>query len=78
MQTAISLPDTLFQKAEQLAKHLSLNRSQLYARALEAFITRYDTRAITAVLDEIYAKERSSVDQDLIEMQIQTLGDERW
>jgi metal-responsive CopG/Arc/MetJ family transcriptional regulator len=78
MKTAISLPDTLFQKAEKLASRLGLNRSQLYARALESFIARYDTKAIAAILDEIYAEEESNIDERLMEMQIYSIGDESW
>jgi predicted transcriptional regulator len=78
MKTAISLPDPLFQKAEKLARRLGLNRSQLYVRALESFIARYDTKAIAAKLDEIYTEEGSSIDGQLMEMQIYSIRDESW
>lgn len=78
MKTAISLPDALFEKAERLAANLGLNRSQLFARALEAFIERYDNEAITDRLDQVYSIEKASVDEAIREMQIQSLGDEGW
>ena len=78
MKTAISLPDSLFEKAERLAANLGLNRSQLFARALEAFIERHDNEAVTDRLNQVYAVEQASVDEVIMEMQTQTLGDEGW
>jgi predicted transcriptional regulator len=34
MTTAISIPDDLFEKAEEVAERLKVSRSQLYARAI--------------------------------------------
>ncbi|MBL7161413.1 MAG: hypothetical protein ISS57_02325 [Anaerolineales bacterium] len=76
MKTAISLPDTLFEKAERLAANLGISRSQLYARAVESFIERHDVEAITTRLNEIYANEQSGVNPVLLSMQTDTLGDE--
>ena len=78
MKTAISLPDALFEKAERLAANLGLNRSQLFARALEAYIERHDNEAVTDRLNQIYAVEQASIDEVMLEMQIQTFGDEGW
>jgi metal-responsive CopG/Arc/MetJ family transcriptional regulator len=78
MKTAISLPDALFYEAERLAATLGLNRSQLFARALKAYIERYDYKAISNRLNQVYADEPASVDKVILEMQIQTLGDEDW
>ena len=78
MKTAISLPDALFKKAEQLAANLGLNRSQLFARAIEAYIDRHDDSAITDRLNQVYADEGAYIDNVLLNMQTQTLGDEGW
>jgi metal-responsive CopG/Arc/MetJ family transcriptional regulator len=37
MKTAISLPDTLYEKAEQTASYMGIPRSQLFAMALKRF-----------------------------------------
>ena len=78
MKTAISLPDALFEKAERLAANLGLNRSQLFARALEAYIERHNDEAITDRLNQVFADGHSSINEILLNMQIQTLGDEDW
>ena len=41
MKTAISLPDSLFRQADQMAAELSISRSRLVAMALEEFIRRH-------------------------------------
>jgi len=38
MKTAISLPDPVFNQAEALAQQLGLSRSELYTRALQAYL----------------------------------------
>lgn len=78
MKTAISLPDALFEKAENLAANLGISRSQLYARALQIFVERHDADAITNRLNDIYSNQKSEVDPVLLSMQSKTLGDENW
>ena len=73
MKTAISLPDALFEQAEQMAQRLKLNRSQLYARALQAYLDRYDPDSITAAFNAVYSAESSELDPVLWEMQYLTL-----
>ena len=54
MKTAISIPDEVFNRAEEAAEHLGWSRSQLYTRAMNEFLERHDTAdPVTAVLNEI-------------------------
>jgi metal-responsive CopG/Arc/MetJ family transcriptional regulator len=54
MKTAISLPDRLYKDAEETAKSLGIPRSQLYAKAIEEFISTHKTDRITEKLNEVY------------------------
>ena len=54
MKTAISLPDSLFRSAEQLAARLGISRSELYCRAIRDLLARHDDAAITHQLDAVY------------------------
>jgi metal-responsive CopG/Arc/MetJ family transcriptional regulator len=65
MKTAISLPDQLFQRAEEYAASQSLNRSELYAHALEEFLERHAHNSITAQLNALYSDEDSSLAPEL-------------
>lgn len=53
MKVAVSLPDDLFARADALAEQLALNRSQLYARALQDYLDGHDADPVTAVLDRL-------------------------
>jgi len=57
MKTAISLPDALFEAAEALARRLDISRSELYRRAVEAYLRRASRRAVTEALDAVYGVE---------------------
>jgi metal-responsive CopG/Arc/MetJ family transcriptional regulator len=56
MKTAISLPDSLYEDAEETAKSLGIPRSQLYAKAIEEFINSHKKEKITEQLNEIYSE----------------------
>ncbi len=53
MKVAVSLPEELFARADEIASRLGLNRSQLYARALEEFLRAQSGDPVTAKLDEL-------------------------
>ncbi len=61
MKTAISIPDPLFVKAEELAHRLRVSRSELYANAIRAFVEEHDEATKRRVLDELYAQESSTL-----------------
>jgi metal-responsive CopG/Arc/MetJ family transcriptional regulator len=56
MKTAISLSNTLYEKAEETAVYMGVKRSQLYAMALEEFISKYNGKMITEKINEVYEK----------------------
>ncbi len=80
MKTAISIPDTIFESAEKLAKRLGVSRSQLYADAVDALVEKYRYSGVTEQLDAVYKTnpEFSRLDQDIEELQSQSLVEEEW
>lgn len=52
MKTAISIPDDLFNRADELARQSGKSRSQLYRDALSEYLHRHDPAAVTLALDE--------------------------
>jgi metal-responsive CopG/Arc/MetJ family transcriptional regulator len=78
MKVAISLPDPVFDAAELLAQELSLSRSQLYAQALAEFLEARSASTVTSKLNEIYGKEASILEPDLMAAQLQGLSHETW
>ena len=80
MKIAVSIPDDLFLNAEQVTKHLGLSRSELYRRALAAFLRQHDEQAVTEALNEVYGPDPDAgrLDPVLERMQIANVSHERW
>jgi predicted transcriptional regulator len=53
MKVAVSVPEALFERADESASRLGINRSQFYARAIEAFLLSQGDDPVTARLDEL-------------------------
>ena len=56
MKTAISIPNPLFEVAEQTAQYMGIPRSRLYAAALEEYLAQHNGEMITQKLNEVYGK----------------------
>ncbi|MHB8896228.1 MAG: hypothetical protein ACYC99_13770 [Candidatus Geothermincolia bacterium] len=54
-KTAVSLDESVFEKADLLASTLGLSRSGLYEAALKAFIAENENRMLLRELDDAYA-----------------------
>jgi metal-responsive CopG/Arc/MetJ family transcriptional regulator len=78
MKTAISLPNSIFEEAESLAKHLGLSRSELYTEALKAYLKKYSREQRLITLNQVYAEEFSKPDPVLTQMQWMSLPREEW
>lgn len=78
MKTAVSMPDSIFKAAEELARRLGISRSALFTRAVMDFIKKHKNDGITSALDEIYGEELTSLDRILQKIQSASLPDEEW
>ncbi len=74
MKTAVSLPDALFAEAERVAERLGLSRSELYARAITAFVREHSGEVITATIDRVLLTTKAPLDPELARMQSRSLG----
>ncbi len=78
MKTAISLPDSVFQEAESLAKRLGMSRSELYTKAITHYLKKKNKNRITEKLNEVYAEEDSSLDPVMAKIQALSIPQEDW
>jgi metal-responsive CopG/Arc/MetJ family transcriptional regulator len=78
MKTAISLPNSLFEAADQLAKRRGVSRSELYATAIQEYLCTHRDEGITEALDRIYKEEDSTLDPALAALQIAVLPKDEW
>lgn len=75
MKTAVSLPDDTFRRADLAAHRLGLSRSELYVRALEAYLGPPSDDELTARFDAVYADSASPLDPALAAAQLRAIGD---
>ncbi len=76
MKTAISIPDDLFEAADQLAKGIGVSRSQLYTRAVESFVREHSREAISAQVERVVQREGSKLDPFWMAVQATALGED--
>jgi metal-responsive CopG/Arc/MetJ family transcriptional regulator len=63
VRAVISIPDKLFQRAEEIARRLGKSRSQIYREALAEYVARREPNAVTASLDEVVGELGNPVDE---------------
>jgi predicted transcriptional regulator len=78
MKTAVSIPDELFLRADELASRLGKSRSEIYREALADYVARREPGAVTRALDEI-ADDLTAADAEFVaEAARQTLARSEW
>jgi len=78
MKVAVSIPDPIFEAAEQLAKERNIPRSQIFAEALSSYLELRNSESVTALLNEIYGREPSKADEALTKAQFDAINHEAW
>lgn len=80
METAISLPGPLFEAAERLAKRMGISRSELFQRAVQAFLREHKDEGVTEALDQVYGhgSEEARLDPLLEQLQLASLSKDEW
>lgn len=67
VKTAISLEDSLFKRAEALAKKLGISRSRLFALALEEFLQRRQNQQLLEQINAAYDDAPDPEEQILLQ-----------
>ncbi|HMR98438.1 MAG TPA: hypothetical protein PKE62_04210 [Anaerolineales bacterium] len=78
MKFDISIPNPVFQSAQNLAKKMGVSLSELYTAALSAYVTEHEKESITEALDRVYVEEASILEPELVKMQVVSLEGEQW
>lgn len=52
VKTAISIPDPIFARAEKARRKLKLSRSELYARAVERYLSEQSARDVRSMTED--------------------------
>ena len=78
MKTAISIPDSIFSRATEFAQRRRLTRSALFTVAVDEYIDHHREEDVTRRLNEVYAREESSLDPVFARLQSLSLPKEEW
>ncbi len=78
MKVAISIPDPLFEAAEDIARVRSVPRSKLYSEALSHYIREHDADKITTRLNQVYSDYDARLEAELTSAQSEMLQHESW
>lgn len=78
MKTAISIPDRLFDAADQYAKNHGFSRSKLYAKAMEQYLDQHPADHITNELNKVYRGDNSKLDSVTSSLQSHSIEQEKW
>jgi metal-responsive CopG/Arc/MetJ family transcriptional regulator len=73
VKTAVSIPDSLYAEAEELAHELGMSRSKLYAAALQEYLAARAESDVTARLNEVYADCDSTLEPGWKELQAKAI-----
>jgi len=78
MKTAISIPDPIFQAAENMAERLGMSRSELFTVAMSHYMKEHKYQNVTESLNIIYSQNEEDLDKELLSMQLKSLPREDW
>ncbi len=78
MKTAISISDTLFERAERFARQRGLSRSQLYATALQRYIDNWSGDQVTQQINEVCSDVDTTLSQESASASRRTLRKAQW
>ena len=78
MKTAVSIPDPIYRAADRTARRLKMSRSELYAKAVAAFVEAHGSADVTRRLNEIYSHEQSEPDAVIQAMALSSIERDEW
>jgi hypothetical protein len=78
MKTSILIPRPVSEAAERMAQKLGISLSDLYTAALTTYVMAHHNCEVTKQLNQVYDAEESAIEPMLVELQVASLGGERW
>lgn len=78
MKVAVSVPEPVFAAAERVSKRLRISRSQLYSKAIAAYVRDHPDVDVTEALNVVYTGHASALDPAWEQLSLGVLRRERW
>jgi metal-responsive CopG/Arc/MetJ family transcriptional regulator len=78
MKVAVSVPEPVFEAAERVSRRLRIPRSQLYSRAIAAYVREHSGEDVTRALNAVYGRHPSTLDAAWERGSLEVLRREKW
>lgn len=65
-KTAISLPESLFEQVDTIAREMNISRSHVFTLAAEAFIEQYQNQKLLDAINEAYKDGPEPAEQEFL------------
>ncbi len=78
MKTAVSIPDDIFEGADQLARRTKRSRSRLFSDALKEYLARHAPEKITEAMDQACAQIGEEKDAFVLSAARRVLEKSEW
>lgn len=78
MKTAVSIPDALYEQADEVAGELKLSRSKLYSIAIKEFIKNHQKSDITERIDQYINENGQPIDPVFLRGSLDDLKKVEW
>ena len=78
MKADITIPNPIYETSEKLAQQLGISLSDFFLAALTAYIETYQSDDITEQLNQVYQTETSTLEPDIMTLQLVSLDRETW
>jgi predicted transcriptional regulator len=78
MKIAISVPDEVFHRVEQLARLRRTSRSAIFAEAAREYVLLHRQESVTDRLNQVYGTQDSALDPVVARIQAHSLPKEQW
>jgi hypothetical protein len=78
MKTAVSIPNEVFEAAEQLAHRMKRSRSEVYSRALAEYVARHVPDRVTQAMDLALTQIHEDPDPFVLAAARRVLEQDEW
>lgn len=78
MKAEISVPRSVYQSAKKLANQLGVSLNDIITTALTSYLTSHRVENVTEILNSVYEDESSELDKIILQLQLSSIGEERW
>jgi metal-responsive CopG/Arc/MetJ family transcriptional regulator len=78
MKTAVSVPNEVYEQAEDLAQRTGRTRSEIYSTALRDYLAHHQAHPVTAAMDRVMSEIDSEPDPFLEAAARETLAEAEW